>query len=473
MDSSEKYKRLIESLEYEYFFYSHTIDGRYLYISPSIEKVLGYTVEEASDGLVKYMTDGEINRDTIGILKKSAKGERQKTFEFELFTKNEGIKVIEITESPLYDKSGKLVSIEGVAHDITRRKNREQIIKEQNEKLREQKRELQETLQNLKETEAQLIQSEKIRALDHLIFGIAHEINTPIGAINASIENITTSMDSSIKSVFLLMKNDFKDELDVFMQIMIMTEKERPVLKSKQKRKIKKEIIDKLKKTEIKNIQSVADYIMFLNIYQQVDDIIPLLQKTNTEYALKAARDIYSVIKNAENIKLAVEKASNVILALKHYIHKDQLGIKEKTDLIKNIETVLTLLNSQLQSGIKVIYNFNEIPLIDCYPDQLIQVWVNLIMNAIQAMNGSGTLTISIKQVKSKIEVVISDTGHGIPMENRRKIFDPFFTTKKIGEGTGIGLDIVKKIIDKHNATIDFESEEGKGTTFFVSLPLH
>ena len=132
MEDFKKYKRLIESLENEYFFYSHNLDGQYLYISPSVEKVLGYTVEEAYGGLVKHMTDSELNKRTVETLKKSASGVRQKTFELELYTKTKEIKVIEITESPLCDDNGQLISIEGVAHYITNRKNQEEIIQNQN-----------------------------------------------------------------------------------------------------------------------------------------------------------------------------------------------------------------------------------------------------------------------------------------------------------------------------------------------------
>jgi len=157
-----KYKQLIESLENDYFFYSHNIDGDYLYMSPSVETILGYNVEEAKEGLVKHMTDSDINKKTIEVLRKSATGKRQKTFQFELFAKNGAIKVIEITESPLYNENGELLSIEGVAHDITRRIEREKTIREQNEKLKQQTEELEATIADLNQTQSQLVQSEKI-----------------------------------------------------------------------------------------------------------------------------------------------------------------------------------------------------------------------------------------------------------------------------------------------------------------------
>ncbi len=465
MEDTKKYKRLIESLENEYFFYSHGMDGKYLYISPSVEKVLGYTVKEAFEGLVKHMTNCELNKKTIETLKKSASGKKQKTFEFELFTKDGKIKTIEITESPLFNNEGKTVSIEGVAHDITKRKKSDLIIRRQNE-------ELQNTLTNLQETQAQLIQSEKMGALGNLIAGIAHEINTPIGAINASAGNILVSMDSSLKSLYKLFTQLTKKELIVFLAILNLIEQDNPSLTSKEKRQQKKIVQSKLIEAKIDNVDSMADLIMYMKLYNQIDKVILHLNVDNPELILKSTKDIYSIRKNTENIKLAVSKASKVIFALKKFVHKDHSEIKEKTNLIENIEIVLTLQHNLLKQGVEVIKDFDEIPLINCYPDELVQIWINLISNAIQAMNNKGVLTLSVKNLDGKVKVSIQDTGTGIPEEIRQRIFEPFFTTKKAGEGTGIGLDIVQRIIEKHDATIELKSEVGIGTTFIVILPV-
>ena len=165
-------------------------------------------------------------------------------------------------------------------------------------------------------------------------------------------------------------------------------------------------------------------------------------------------------------------KASKVIFALKKFVHKDHSEIKEKADLIENIETVLTLQQNLLKQGVEVVRDFDEVSLISCYPDELVQVWINLISNAIQAMNNKGVLTLSVKNFEGKVKVCVKDSGPGIPEEIRRKIFEPFFTTKKAGEGTGIGLDIVQRIIEKHDASIELISEVGIGSTFIVILPI-
>jgi two-component system, NtrC family, sensor kinase len=115
--------------------------------------------------------------------------------------------------------------------------------------------------------------------------------------------------------------------------------------------------------------------------------------------------------------------------------------------------------------------NFAELPPILCYPDELNQVWTNLIHNALQAMEYRGTLKIDVAQAANQIVISLTDSGKGIPPEDMPKIFDPFFTTKPAGEGSGLGLDIVQKIVKKHQGSITVDSIPGK-TTFTVSLPI-
>ena len=136
------------------------------------------------------------------------------------------------------------------------------------------------------------------------------------------------------------------------------------------------------------------------------------------------------------------------------------------------METVLTLYHNLLKQGVEVIRKYDELPVIEGYPDDLNQIWTNLIHNSIQAMDLKGTLTITTRNEGEYISVSIADTGCGIEPDIRDKIFEPFFTTKKQGEGSGLGLDIVKRIVEKHNGIITFTSELGQGTEFIVKLPV-
>ncbi|NJO94383.1 MAG: GHKL domain-containing protein [Hydrococcus sp. RM1_1_31] len=142
-----------------------------------------------------------------------------------------------------------------------------------------------------------------------------------------------------------------------------------------------------------------------------------------------------------------------------------------KASIPETVETVLTIYGNQLKQGIEIVKLYQNTPLILCYPDELTQVWSNLISNAIQAMNGRGRLEIAILEQENQVIVKITDSGQGIPADIQAKIFEPFFTTKSMGEGSGLGLDIVRKIVDKHHGKVEFDTQAGK-TTFIVCLPI-
>ena len=169
---------------------------------------------------------------------------------------------------------------------------------------------------------------------------------------------------------------------------------------------------------------------------------------------------------------LAMERVSKLIFSLKNYARKELSGgEKIKANLNESIETVLTLYHHRIKQGVEVIRNFSEVSLIECYPDEIIQVWTNLIHNAIQAMNDKGIIKINLYEDGSYINVEIIDNGSGIPLEIQENIFKPFYTTKPPGEGTGLGLDIVSRIVKKHKGEITVDSEVGN-TKFTVRIPL-
>ncbi|NES73907.1 MAG: GHKL domain-containing protein, partial [Okeania sp. SIO2D1] len=188
---------------------------------------------------------------------------------------------------------------------------------------------------------------------------------------------------------------------------------------------------------------------------------------------LNLAYNLACLNKNYRNISTAVERASKVVFALKSYAHYDHSGQKQKAVITEGIETVLELYYNQIrQRDIKLVKQYpSTLTAILCYPDELIQVWTNLVYNAIQAMEKQGTLKIQVFKLEQEIVVAITDSGCGIPEEICQKIFEPFFTTKPRGEGSGLGLDIVRRIVDKHQGKIAVESQPGE-TTFQVFLPV-
>lgn len=167
----------------------------------------------------------------------------------------------------------------------------------------------------------------------------------------------------------------------------------------------------------------------------------------------------------------AVDRSAKIVFALKSYSHFDQSGNKQLMQVTTGLETTIAIYQNQLKRNIHLIRDYQDVPDIWGYPDELIQVWTNLIFNAIQAMESGGTLTIAIRKAEEYVEVSITDTGLGIPPEVQQKIFDAFFTTKPAGEGSGLGLHICKKILDKHQGQIKMESNPGH-TQFSVCLPI-
>ena len=136
------------------------------------------------------------------------------------------------------------------------------------------------------------------------------------------------------------------------------------------------------------------------------------------------------------------------------------------------LDTVLTLYLNITKLGVEVTKSFEYNKPVRCYPDELNQVWTNLILNALQSMDYKGKIFIGTQENQGAVVITFRDTGAGIPIEIRDKIFNPFFTTKPLGEGTGIGLDIVKKIIEKHSGRIEFDSEINVGTEFRIYIPI-
>ena len=142
-------------------------------------------------------------------------------------------------------------------------------------------------------------------------------------------------------------------------------------------------------------------------------------------------------------------------------------------DLHEGIDSTIPLIQHQLKQGISIVKEYGKIPMVTCYPSRLNQVFLNLLVNASQAMEGEGSITIRTSADDDTVRLQFADTGRGIPEENLSRVFDPGFTTKGVGVGTGLGLSICYQIIHDHRGDISIESEVGKGTTVTVTLPVN
>ncbi|TGN11953.1 PAS domain S-box protein [Leptospira ilyithenensis] len=348
-----------------------------------------------------------------------------------------------------------------------------QDIEERNRLIQDQKAELEFAIDTLKKTQNKLILSEKMASLGQLIAGIAHEINNPIGAMKASSELIQDSLEnlqSNLHHFIQLFKaspENILEEVKEWIQVSSRLDNMRHGMEA---RKLKKNLTEELNLLNVKNPSYIADEIVDMGIQDSLDQI-----KSFTKY-----QDFYEIFtfgmyhirsfQHLNSIRESIGRIAKIVYALKNFSHIDISGMKTLTNIVKNLETVLTIHQNQLKKGIEVIKEFEDCPDIPCYADDLMQAWTNLIFNAIQAMNYKGTLTIKIKNMENYITVSIKDTGFGIPLEIQPRIFEPFFTTKAPGEGSGLGLDIVKRVIEKHEGEIRFLTSKN-GTEFQIFLP--
>jgi two-component system NtrC family sensor kinase len=192
------------------------------------------------------------------------------------------------------------------------------------------------------------------------------------------------------------------------------------------------------------------------------------------ESALEKARKILETVRNLAGVdKIACERISSVIRGLKTFARVDSSECR-KTDLNENLRNTLKLTQAEFRCGRQIVVetDFGEIPEVECYPHMINQVFLNLLVNAAQAIEGQGRITVRTRQEGSQVHISVADTGRGIPPEVQRRIFSQRFTTKPEGIGTGLGLPISKQIVEKHGGTLEFESQPGAGTTFHIRIPI-
>ncbi|MEC4805630.1 MAG: ATP-binding protein [Jaaginema sp. PMC 1079.18] len=339
------------------------------------------------------------------------------------------------------------------------------------ERVAERTTELETTLQELHATQAKIIQSEKMSSLGQLIAGVAHEINTPLGAIRASAHNTAKALQESLGQLPDLVERLSPEQQQQFFTLVEKSVSSQAKLTAKEQRTAKRSLIKTLKAANIDNARYIADTLVDMGIYSNIEPQLPLLQTPGQDWILQLAYNLTRLQRNSRTILIAIERAGKVVFALKTYAHQSHSQEKESARITDGIETVLELYYNQLKKGVTVTRSYQEIPPIPCYADELMQVWTNLIHNALQAMSYQGSLGIDVFREGDRLAVAITDSGCGIPEDIQARIFEPFFTTKAAGEGTGLGLDIVQKIIAKHGGQIDLSSQPGQ-TTFTVWLPM-
>lgn len=299
---------------------------------------------------------------------------------------------------------------------IVRRRVQTQLeLKKQREQIQQQvdhkTRELSEAYKDLKKIHVQMMQQEKMASIGQLAAGVAHEINNPAGFIASNL--------SSLQKYVGKLNNGI-----VYME------------------EILQRIASPTLQTEIKEEKRRLkfDYIR---------------------------EDIELLIKESQD---GMERIATIVRNLKSFSHAED-DRWQQVELQQVLESSLNIAWNEIKYKAKVKKDYQDLPLISCLPQQLGQVFVNLLVNAAQAIEEQGEIRLTTRQEKDWVVIQICDSGSGIAEENRTKVFEPFFTTKDVSKGTGLGLSICHDIIQKHNGLIEVDSVLGEGTCFTVKLP--
>ena len=490
-ESEARYRSLFDGVPVGLF--RTTPSGQILEANVGFAQLLGYPSREAL--LAHTSPEFYVNpQDRVVWKTLMAQAEILRDFEVQWRRADGAMIWVKNTGRAIKDAQGEIVVYEGSLEDITDRKRAEEEVARYREHLEELVKErtaaLSQTLDDLQAAQQELIQAEKMAALGKLIANIAHEINTPLGAIRASAGNIVSALDATFRSLPEVIRQLSEEQSAAFIRLIQRACQPKQALTSKEERQRRRALTHQMEDAAIAQADTIADTLVDMGIYEEIAAFMPLFRHEKTIWLLGAAANIAAQRHSSENILFAVERMSKIVFALKSYAHSEASGQPTLARLQDGLEVVLTLYHNQLKHGIEVVKQYDDAPPIFCYPDELQQVWTNLIHNATQAMRGAGRLEIAVKSAPcpssegkqstpllggagggSGILVEITDSGCGIPPEIADRIFEPFFTTKPAGEGSGLGLDICKKIIDKHRGKIEFESQPGR-TTFRVWLPV-
>ncbi len=338
----------------------------------------------------------------------------------------------------------------------------------------EEKAKVGDAMKTLKETQNHLIDSNKKVALGQLVTSVAHEINTPLGAIKANTSNMSQSLNELLKTGVSTLRSLEEDQIPLIGKFIEKGSEIQNSFSTKEERILKKDLLEKMKSYEIPSAEYIADMLIQMKISTLDEEYLPLWKSPGNKEVIQLIYDFIGLKIKKENIDRAVEKTSKVIFALKKYANAENSTVLQKTNITEDLENILTLSNHLLLHKIQLVRKFEPVPELECYHSELTQVWTHLLYNSLQAMEGSGTLTLHVGRVQvgnqSSLRVAFQDTGIGISESDQNQIFEPFFTTKKTGEGTGLGLYISKQIVEKHMGSIHFESRPGS-TIFTVLLP--
>ncbi len=390
------------------------LDARLEYVNEAFVRATGYSREEAIGQNPRMLHSGKTPKSVYDDMwAHLTRGDNWRG-EFVNRRKDGGEYIESILVSPIRDADGMVSHYLGIKEDISERKRMEQQVVAQLEHLTSVNAQLLEANRQLEQARSQLLQSEKMAAIGLLAAGVAHEINNPVGYVNSNLG----TLEKYLADLFVV--------LDKYEAAEALPENDGQLLE------------------ELRQFKKRID----LNFLRE--DIKALLAESHQ----------------------GLERIKKIILDLKDFSRSDADEQWAWADVHHGLDSTLNVVWNELKYKCEVVKEYGELPNIWCLPSQLNQVFMNLLVNAAQAIEVRGTITIRTGAEGERVWVEVVDTGKGIPPENIPRLFDPFFTTKPAGKGTGLGLSVSYKIVEKHHGRIEVRSEPGKGSSFRVWLPV-
>ena len=349
----------------------------------------------------------------------------------------------------------------------------EDKVRERTAELSAANASLDEALAGLKESQARVLIAEKLAAIGRLSAGIAHEINTPLAAIRSSGEELGLVLSSPAfeslrgyaglgpagRELFERLAGRFSGSFEVA-----------GYRETGEERAAVREAARRLAEAGVEGAASVASSLRELRALDEVELLLPALRGAEGRQALALAEAWASAVRAAKVIGAAVDKASGVVDALRSYSSGGGAAEPSAFDLGAQIAGIVSLYRDAERKGTVFSLRVPEGSFAFGKAEEIGRVWINLISNSVQAMQCRGEIEISAAREGDRIDVSVADSGPGIPEEIKDRVFEPFFTTKRPGEGSGLGLDIARRIVESNGGAISFESFPGK-TVFTVSLP--
>jgi signal transduction histidine kinase len=363
----------------------------------------------------------------------------------------------------------------------------EQKVQERTIELLIANKELEVALADLRQAQSALVHSERMAGLGQLVAGVAHEVNSPAAAIQGAVDNLADNVERLARRArelgeIRMAPNDRSRFFALVEQLAPRLQAARVEAPASVRRQAK-ELSQRLGQLGLSDVELACRTLVEIGAGEAAYQIAQLAERSSKEsvgekevprvafMALTGYLEQYAYLfRNTHAIRTAIRRITRIVGALKGYSHLDQAKVTP-ADIHEGIENTLVILHSELKYGITVTRKYAELPVVPVYVDELNQVWTNLIHNAVQALGGRGEILIETKLEGPMVAVSVQDNGPGIPSDVMPRIFEPFFTTKAKGEGTGLGLGIVKQIIDKHGGRIDVASKPGE-TRFTILLPV-